>query len=160
MPRLLHLAIPTLLLLAATVFAGEGLLRGSAGDQHGTVYNLEDLAHGPLVVDFAASWCDPCYQALPRLEALARKYPEVRFVVVSVDETEAGRDQLVHDLGLQLPVLWDEDHKIVEGFAPGGFPATYVFQEGRVVYQHVGTDEEGWHELVEAVEKNRKGPTG
>ena len=151
-----HLLLSLLLLLTPAVFGGEALLEGNAFDQHGTVHNLEDLAVGPLVIDFAASWCDPCYKALPKLEALARKHPEVRFVVVSVDETKAGRDRLVRELGLELPVLWDEDQSIVQGFEPDGFPATYVLEEGQIVHRHIGTDEEEWGELVEAVGRARE----
>lgn len=146
------------LLLSTAVFGSEISLQGRhAGDQHGEIHDLEELARGLLVVDFAASWCEPCYEALPKLEALARTHPEVRFVVVSVDETRAGRDRLVRDLGLELPVLWDEGQRIVEGFSPEGFPATYVLDHGRVIHQHIGSDENGWRELVAVLGGGRKG---
>jgi thiol-disulfide isomerase/thioredoxin len=124
------------------------LLEGHAGDQYGEVHDLASLAEGFLVVDFAASWCEPCYEALPRIEALAQEHPKVRFIIVSVDETEAGRALLVDDLGLELPVLWDEGQQIVEAFSPVGFPATFVLEQGRVIYQHIGSDPGGWQELV------------
>lgn len=148
--------LPLLVLLVFFVcslaaFGGGALLQGQAGDQYGEVHNLADLGQGRVVVDFAASWCEPCYEALPKLAALAQVHPEVRFVVVSVDETRAGRDRLVKDLGLELPVLWDEGQRIVEGFAPAGFPATYVLEEGKVIHQHMGTEASSWRELVAVV---------
>ena len=74
-------------------------------------------------------------------------------MVVSVDTSAAGRDRLVRDLGLELPVLWDGDHRIVEHFAPERFPATYLLRDGHVVHQSLGSGDRGWDELVTEVER-------
>ncbi|HNH49801.1 MAG TPA: TlpA disulfide reductase family protein, partial [Myxococcota bacterium] len=44
---------------------------------------------GPMVVDVWASWCRPCLEGLPRLEELARAFPQVTVLALSVDEKEA-----------------------------------------------------------------------
>ncbi len=44
---------------------------------------------GPMVVDVWASWCRPCIVGLPRLEELARAFPHVTVLALSVDEQEA-----------------------------------------------------------------------
>ena len=119
-------------------------------DQFGRGHEL--IGSGYTVVDFAASWCDPCYKALPRLQQLAGEHPGVRFLVVSVDEEPAGRDRLVEDLGLGLPVIWDENHRLVEMFHPIGFPATYLLNpSGEVVYEHTGYTKKKWRSFVEAL---------
>ncbi len=124
--------VSLLLVLASNLYGGEILVEGHAEDQFGESHDLQVLAKGFLVVDFAAVWCEPCYKVLPKLEALARQHPETRFVVVSVDASPADRDRLLEELGLTLPVLWHAGHRIVEEFAPKGFPATYVVSGGRV----------------------------
>ena len=104
------------------------------------------------VLDFAASWCTPCYRALPRLQALAPEVPDIRVVVVSVDETEEARDRLVRELGLELEVVWDQDHTLISTFAPESFPATYVLdRKGQVVYSHVGYDADVFNEFANRV---------
>ena len=104
------------------------------------------------VLDFAASWCTPCYRALPRLQALARELPDLRVVVVSVDETERGRDRLVRELDLELEVVWDGDHALISKLAPEAFPATYVLDpSGEVVYSHLGYDPLVFDEFAEVV---------
>ncbi len=60
----------------------------------------------------------------PRLQTLADRYPTINVIVISVDDDLEGRDRLVHDLGLRVPVLWDEDHQIAEHYQPTGMPAT------------------------------------
>ncbi len=144
--RRAHLALALWVL-----FATPSPARAEGVDQFG---HRHDLAAGDAytVVDFAASWCEPCYQALPELQALAASTSAVRFLVVSVDDDVAGRDRLIEDLGLRLPVIWDEGHELIERFHPPGFPATYVLAPGgEVVHQHVGYSKKKWRALVDVL---------
>lgn len=136
-----------LLLLAA------GLTAGPAVDQFGKTHELPH-ATGYTVLDFAASWCKPCWKALPHLQAFADANPEVKVVVVSVDENQSGRDKLVKKLGLTLPVVWDKGHRIAETYNPPGMPTTMILdQDGTVVYSHVGFSEKKWRAFQAALKK-------
>jgi thiol-disulfide isomerase/thioredoxin len=132
-------------------------------DQHGRSHAWRGAAGQVTVLDFAASWCAPCWRTLPRLQELADRHPEVRFLVVSVDSDPAGRDRLVGELKLRLPVLWDGERRIVEHFQPGAMPATVVLAaDGEVLRRFEGSDPRAWRELVALVERlsRRAGPGG
>ena len=102
------------------------------------------------VIDFAASWCRPCWEVLPRLQKLADRHPELRIVVVSVDTEKGGRDELVRHLGLSIPVVWDEHHRLAEFYRPEGMPATVILDpSGDIVYRHVGSGLREWRALLE-----------
>lgn len=144
--RLLALAW---LLSAAVVGASPG---PEARDQHGNAHPWAAQEGAVTVVDFAASWCLPCRETLPRLEAFAAQNPEVRVLVISVDENVEDRDALVRDLGLSVPVLWDEAHRAAEHYRPQGMPATFVFDsKGREILSVVGSKEPDWQRLLRAV---------
>ena len=83
----------------------------STTDQFGNVHHAAAPGEGLTVLDFAASWCKPCWKALPRVEALAQAEDDLRVLVISQDERERGRNRLVRELGLTLPVVWDEGHQ-------------------------------------------------
>lgn len=123
-----------------------------AQDQHGSSHSWKPEPGAVTIVDFAASWCGPCRQTLPKLQKLADAHPEVRVLVISVDETSKGRDALVRDLGLTLPVLWDRDHSAARHYRPAGMPSTFVFDaEARPVMSYVGSKRKDWQVLVETV---------
>lgn len=143
MPRsLLTLAVLGLL-------ASPDVAEAESLDQFGRHHDLTTSPAAYTVLDFAAAWCRPCYQALPELQTLAGEHPAGRFLVISVDDEPRGRDRLIDELALHLPVIWDDGHHIVERFAPRGFPATYVLDsQGEIVYQHVGYSKKKWRQLV------------
>ena len=125
------------LFLGTTALAAGGPLR----DQFGNHYDPENLSPKVTVLDFAASWCQPCWRALPHLQAYAKAHPEVQVLVVSEDDQRAGRDTLVKKLGLKIPVVWDEDHQLAKKMNPPGMPTTYVLDaDGKVVHFQVGEE--------------------
>jgi thiol-disulfide isomerase/thioredoxin len=121
-------------------------------DQHGVRHDLGQPER-VTVIDFAAAWCVPCWKSLPHLEALAARHPDIGFLVVSVDDSVDGRDQLVSKLALTLPVIWDADHMIAEHFEPQGMPATFVLDvRGTIIYQHFGYAQDTWAAFVDLLD--------
>jgi thiol-disulfide isomerase/thioredoxin len=130
-----------------------------ARDQHGETHAWRAAEGDLLVIDFAASWCAPCRRSLPRLEAFAKAHPEMEILVVSVDETAAQRDSLVKDLGLTLPVVWDEGFEIAEHYHPTAMPHTLVVDgKGEVLRRVDGSSEAEWNELAAWLEERSGGP--
>ncbi len=144
------LALPLLVLVG--LVSGQ-VLGAQELDQEGRGHAWKGASGGHTVVEFAASWCVPCRSSLPRLEALAKKHPEIRMLVISVDDEVAGRDDLVESLGLKLPVLWDADYAIAEHYQPEGMPTSVILDpEGEEIYREVGFNDEKWRRLVAFIE--------
>ncbi len=103
----------------------------------------EELAQGPVVLDFWATWCKPCIQSLPKIAEIAAEYQDrgVRVYTVNID----GPRNLVkirpflQRHRLQLPVLVDRTNQVMKQFQLVGLPATLVLSaQGGVVYRHQG----------------------
>lgn len=140
------------MLLAASVVRAAG--SGEALDQHGRSHVWKGPSGRLTILELAASWCTPCRRTLPRLQELSRQHPELRVLAVSVDERREGRDELVASLGLELPMLWDEGHRIAEHYQPSAMPAAYLISpDGEVLHVALGSDEAAWRELVARAER-------
>lgn len=142
--------ILALLFIVSVVIGGPAF---AEVDQYGTDHDWRSSPGRYTVLDFAASWCAPCRKTLPKLEAFAKDHPELRILVVSVDDEVLGRDRLVESLSLTLPVVWDENYAIAERFKPPSLPATVVLDpQGKVAYEAAGSSNEDWRDFVTFME--------
>ncbi|WP_242394910.1 TlpA family protein disulfide reductase [Anaeromyxobacter oryzisoli] len=96
------------------------------------------------VVDFWATWCEPCQEQLPRLDALARRYGDAGLAVaaVSFDEDRALLEAFVAEHPVSFPVLWDRGGaRLSEPLDVQRLPTTLVLdRRGIVRHVHVGYD--------------------
>lgn len=141
----------TLILLGAICLTFPAPAR-AASDQHGQEQAWKGATGRVTVIDFAATWCGPCWKTLPQYQQLAERHPQFQFLVVSEDDEPSGRDRLVRELGLRLPVVWDEDHVIAEHYRLKGMPTTVVLgSDGEVLYRHTGSATRDWNRLQEVL---------
>jgi thiol-disulfide isomerase/thioredoxin len=90
------------------------------------------LAPGKItVIDFWATWCRPCLRALPRVDAFARRHPDVAVIAVAMDEPADAR--ALFDEQHYAPVLVADDGETSARYGVATIPHTVVIdREGRV----------------------------
>jgi thiol-disulfide isomerase/thioredoxin len=105
-----------------------------------------------VLLDFWASWCGPCRNALPNLKRLQAVYGGGDFVVVSIseDDDEADWRTFVSGHNMTWPQRLDSDSSLQKQFGVNALP-TYVLlgRDGAVVQKFVG--EEMAESIVERV---------
>jgi thioredoxin-like negative regulator of GroEL len=144
MGRWVFVALLPMLLGSATPLAGRTL----ATPEGGTL-RLADLGARAVVLDVWATWCEPCREALPRLEALARDGAPRGLAVVALaqDEDAARVREMAAALGLkQVRVALDRDHAVAAALDPPSLPTTYVLDAAGTVRARF----EGYHPGDEA----------
>ncbi|MCX7976795.1 MAG: TlpA family protein disulfide reductase [Bellilinea sp.] len=98
-------------------FALEGL--------DGKKYSLSSFSGKPVLINFWATWCDPCKAEMPLFESLYRKNSEVVVLGVNYNEPVNVIRRFIEERDLTFPILLDEEGKIAEKFQVFGFPTTY-----------------------------------
>ncbi len=98
---------------------------------------LENYKNTVTLVNFWASWCGPCVEEIPSLNALAHRYNNNNFRIVSIDYRET-RDEIAEftsNIPVDFPVLMDTDGKTAFDWKVFSFPSSYlVDKHGMVRY--------------------------
>jgi len=102
--------------------------------------SLADFRGKVVVLNFWASWCQPCKQEAPRLEAAWRRYREQGVVVLGVDAQDFRSDgqRFVERFGVTYPIAHDRNGSTLGRYGLTGFPETwFVGRDGRLVGERV-----------------------
>lgn len=116
------------------------------------------IASGKVtIVDFWATWCEPCKKSFPKYQELYVKYKSNGLEIIAVSVDEDDKKSAIPDFakshGAKFPVGWDDGKKIAEKWKPEGMPSAYIVGKDGVV-KHV---HKGYHDGEEAeIEKELK----
>jgi thiol-disulfide isomerase/thioredoxin len=90
-----------------------------------------------MIIDFWASWCQACREALPRLDAITRQHAGrgLQVFAINVDKTAAKADEF---LAAHLPtpamtLLRDPDGMALARYGAAAMPTLYVVDQNGVV---------------------------
>jgi len=113
--------------------------------------SLADGAGKVMIVDFWATWCEPCKDSFPHYQQLLDKYAGKLVVVgVSVDDDPSGIADFAKQTGVSFPLVWDEGQALSASYQPPTMPTSYVIDANGVVrYVHAGFHK-GDEEKIEA----------
>ena len=107
----------------------------------GNAVALQDLLGKIVVVNFWASWCPPCVDEMPALEAVWEAYQDkgVVFLGVAYQEQEATVLEALTEFGTTYPVGLDDNDRIAEMYGITGVPETFIIDsQGAVAFLHLG----------------------
>ncbi len=104
----------------------------------------------PLLLNFWATWCDPCREEFPDLVRLDSDYRNkgLNFVAVSLDDLtdlKTAVPKFLGEMKAEMPVVLlnvndpDPAIKVVDATWDGQLPATFLYdKDGKVVFKHFG----------------------
>jgi peroxiredoxin len=129
---------------------------------NGGVTALNDHRERLVIVNFWATWCEPCTLEMPTLEALWREYRERGLMVlgVSVDRgaPRALLEPYVARLALSFPILLDADLAASRAWRVQGLPATFIVRPGgEAIGMAVGAREWNSAEMRALLERHLPG---
>ncbi|MGH9153189.1 MAG: TlpA family protein disulfide reductase, partial [Acidimicrobiales bacterium] len=118
----------------APALAGTVAPRFSLEEVRSPATRVELPAGTPVVVNFFASWCAPCRDELPLLEAASRQAAgAVAFVGVDVNDSRSRAAALLAAAGVTFPAGYDPDRAVATDYRLRGMPTTvFVDASGRV----------------------------
>ena len=97
-------------------------------DLDGKAWSLAALKGRPVVLNFWASWCEPCRAEMPSLELLQTRHEKAGLVVLSVNYQEPPPKirRFLDTLPFSLPILLDREGEAAAAWTPRVFPTTVL----------------------------------
>ena len=108
-------------------------------DGEGTI-SLASLRGKPVVLNFWASWCNPCKSEAAKLEQAWQRYKKQGVVFLGVDYHDVTSDaqSFVRHRGVTYPIVEDGSGDVADRYGVSGVPETYfIDRQGRLVGQHI-----------------------
>jgi peroxiredoxin len=127
----------------ATVAVGQTAPAFAAPTLAGDTVSLADLRGQAVMLNIWATWCPPCREEMPGLEALQQQYGDqgLRVIGVSIDSRNAAGAvrQFLESNGITFTILHDADERVTGTFRTLGVPETFLIdREGRLVQRWIG----------------------
>jgi len=139
---------------ADAVVAGQRAPEISAQGSNGQPLKLAALRGQVVLLDFWASWCGPCKQSFPWMNAMHARYaPQgLRIVAVNVDKRREAAERFLAQSPARFTLGWDEDGRTPEAFGVRTMPSSVLIDgDGRVLHVHAGFREEDAADLEQRI---------
>jgi len=120
-----------------------------------TLQQLKDSKFEYYLIDFWASWCEPCQESLPFYlsEMEKMKLKDWALVAVNVDSEKKDADEFLKKIKIPTWVLFDQERKLSKKLKIGAIPVLYfVDKTGHVLKVEKGFTEKSKTQFRETVE--------
>jgi peroxiredoxin len=101
----------------------------------------KNLGKNVIMLDFWATWCGPCIQAMPQVDAVAKQFAPkgLVFYAVNAGEEPDAIKQFFATSKMEMPVALDQKNEIGPLYNVEGIPQTVLIgKDGKVQVVHVG----------------------
>ena len=127
----------------------QGVPSFSAKTIEGSTISTADFKNKLVIINFWASWCEPCVAEVPSLLELIKAFPgQLELVAVSgdnsLDDIKAFLKSFPQMKNSSVHIIWDEDHAIMSKYGTQRLPESFVVgKDGKLVKKIVGSI--NWH---------------
>jgi len=95
------------------------------------------------VIDFWATWCQPCVRSIPLLSELEKEYRDrgVSFIGVSIDgpRNQAKIKPFIQSMGVKYPIIRDMDSELMSDLSVTAVPTLILYDaRGEQIFFHEG----------------------
>ncbi len=127
----------------------------SLPDTEGHTVSLEQFAGQVVLLDFWASWCGPCREALPVTQTLHQRYAQQGLVVLGINQGESQSvvADFVRDNGYTFPMLLDTAQRVGDDYRVRGIPTVILIdRDGIIRHVRVGSGPAAEESLSKEIE--------
>lgn len=130
-------------------------------DWNGNKHQLKNYKGRLLVLEFWATWCEPCKKAAPIVEKVRKQVQteQTVFLGVNTDSNKTLEElkQTAKRFGMKYTSLLDPAMELTDALQVDGLPALLILnKEGEVIHKQYGVLPSDFYKLVNFIELNQK----
>jgi peroxiredoxin len=131
---------------ASASIGGSATMGGPAPDfslpaRGGTNLSLSQYKGQVVMINFWATWCGPCRQEMPLLDAMYKKYKGMGFTLigVNVEPDSKAAEKFLQGMPVTFPVAFDAESRVSKLYNVQGMPSTVIVdRKGNARVLHKG----------------------
>jgi cytochrome c biogenesis protein CcmG, thiol:disulfide interchange protein DsbE len=119
---------------------GEAAYDFELEDLDGKLQKLSDYKGQVVILNYFATWCTPCIDEAPELEAFEKEYgDQIKLLIIDRGETRDRVKKYVDKYKTTSTYLFDYNHKVSKKYNVVAQPETFVIdKKGIIVEHHIG----------------------
>lgn len=104
--------------------------------------SLQQYRGHALLLNFWASWCAPCVDEIPSLEALHQQLPGLPILAISIDDDPAAYSRFLTQYHVDFPTIRDPSQQVMHRYSTVQIPETYLINaQGRIVRKYISAQD-------------------
>lgn len=135
------IAISTLVFFSGASFAADVAPDFTLKSSTGENIRLAEQRGQVVMLNFWASWCGPCREEMPLLDAMNKKYKPMGFVLygINTDQDIAEAKNVLQKVPVNYAILFDPESKLSDLYKVDSMPFTVVIdKKGTIRHVHKG----------------------
>lgn len=117
------------------------VIAGRLPNSKATEVSISNFKGSVVLVDFWASWCEPCKVALPAYNKLYEKYGKKGLAVwgVNVDDEKNDGKGFLKEHPMKFPISYDAGKKLISKVGVKTMPTSFLIgKDGKILHIHEG----------------------
>ncbi len=137
---------------ATSTNPGDAAIDFTLKDVMGQEYSLSDYKGKVVVLNYFATWCEPCLEEAPELEAFGLDFKQAQILILAKGENKNRIKKYIDETGSKLTYLLDTKEETAKDYQVVGQPETIIIDEnGKIRERFSGPTTK--KKLIELIEK-------
>lgn len=118
---------------ASSANPGDQAIDFTLKDINGQEYKLSDFKGNMVVLNYFTTWCEPCLEEAPELEAFGTEYKDAKLLILAKGETSKRIKKYIDKTDSKLTYLLDTKEETAKAYQVVGQPETIIIDENGII---------------------------